>query len=266
MRVMRPFRFFTDCSPYKGERQPSRGPGFRALGRDASRLCSARKFLCANGALSNDLSDLPCRVNVTRGGAGTGASSSQIQGVRQRMTGIDESEPPGGEPELEAEARGSGSDPSPADRSEDEDAAPSERNPAPDERGEGADPSPSVRCDAADVVELLDADDDPGESAGVKRKATSEAIDLTGLSSSDEEEDQREDRVTIEDSPPRPPPVTRGEIKCAVCLDSARDLASTVCGHVFCVECIEEALEHKPRRCPTCRKHLRPTQYHRLFL
>ena len=175
------------------------------------------------------------------------------------MTGIEESEPPGGEPELEAEARGSGSNPAPADRAEDEDAAPSER-------GEGADLSPSVRCVAADVVELLDVDDDPGESTGVKRKATSEPIDLTEFSSSDEEEDHVADRVTIEDSPPRPPPVTRGEIKCAVCLDSARDLASTVCGHVFCVECIEEALAHKPRRCPTCRKPLRPTQYHRLFL
>ena len=178
------------------------------------------------------------------------------------MTGIEESELPGASLSSRRRLAARGATPRPPTGPRTR----TRRNPAPDERGEGADPSPSVRCDAADVVELLDADDDPGESAGVKRKATSEAIDLTGLSSSDEEEDHVADRVTIEDSPPRPPPVTRGEIKCAVCLDSARDLASTVCGHVFCVECIEEALAHKPRRCPTCRKPLRPTQYHRLFL
>ena len=73
------------------------------------------------------------------------------------------------------------------------------------------------------------------------------------------------DRVTIEDSPPRPPPVTRGEIKYAEHASTAlRDLAS-VYGHVFCVECIEEALARK-RRCPRVRKRLGRREYHRLFL
>ena len=42
-----------------------------------------------NGALRNNLSDLRCRMQVTRGGADTGESSSPFQGVRQRMTGIE---------------------------------------------------------------------------------------------------------------------------------------------------------------------------------
>ena len=77
------------------------------------------------------------------------------------MTGIEESEPPGASLRLGRRLAARGQPPRPADRSEDEDAAPSER-------GEGADLSPSVRCVAADVVELLDVDDDPGESTGVK--------------------------------------------------------------------------------------------------
>lgn len=69
--------------------------------------------------------------------------------------------------------------------------------------------------------------------------------------------------------PPRQEPQSAGKgIKCVICMDviKSKEMASTTCGHVFCYDCIKEALKHTPRRCPQCRKSLRPTQVHRLYV
>lgn len=68
---------------------------------------------------------------------------------------------------------------------------------------------------------------------------------------------------------PRQEPESPGKgIKCVICMDVIKkgEMASTTCGHVFCYDCIKEALKHPPRRCPTCRKTLRQTQIHRLYV
>ena len=68
---------------------------------------------------------------------------------------------------------------------------------------------------------------------------------------------------------PRQEPQSAGKgIKCVICMDviKSKEMASTTCGHVFCYDCIKEALKHTPRRCPQCRKSLRPTQVHRLYV
>ena len=56
-------------------------------------------------------------------------------------------------------------------------------------------------------------------------------------------------------------------IKCVICMDviGIKNMASTVCGHVFCAECIAESLKAS-KKCPTCRKSLRVTQVHRLYV
>ena len=68
---------------------------------------------------------------------------------------------------------------------------------------------------------------------------------------------------------PRQEPQSTGKgIKCVICMDviKSKEMASTTCGHVFCYDCIRECLNHTPRRCPQCRKSLRPTQVHRLYV
>ncbi len=68
---------------------------------------------------------------------------------------------------------------------------------------------------------------------------------------------------------PRQEPQSAGKgIKCVICMDviKSKEMASTTCGHVFCYDCIRECLNHTPRRCPQCRKSLRPTQVHRLYV
>ncbi|KAK2170952.1 hypothetical protein NP493_1120g00030 [Ridgeia piscesae] len=61
-------------------------------------------------------------------------------------------------------------------------------------------------------------------------------------------------------------------IMCPICLDhieeirrSRRRLMSTVCGHLFCSECIIDIIRtHK--KCPTCRKRLTQSQVHPVYL
>ncbi|KAI8825256.1 uncharacterized protein EV422DRAFT_518088 [Fimicolochytrium jonesii] len=59
----------------------------------------------------------------------------------------------------------------------------------------------------------------------------------------------------------KPPPGQDNGLKCAICLDSLTDdpntkLSATICGHVFCEDCIKDAVRvHK--KCPICRKDLK---------
>ncbi|XP_067657304.1 E3 ubiquitin-protein ligase RNF4-like [Haliotis asinina] len=61
-------------------------------------------------------------------------------------------------------------------------------------------------------------------------------------------------------------------ITCPICMDddkqirrSGRQIMSTTCGHLFCDECIGQAIRAQ-HCCPTCRKRLTHRQTHPLFL
>lgn len=55
---------------------------------------------------------------------------------------------------------------------------------------------------------------------------------------------------------------------CPICMDSltSNAIASTLCGHIFCMTCIKTAIKANGKRCPTCRKALKGVGYHQLFL
>lgn len=69
--------------------------------------------------------------------------------------------------------------------------------------------------------------------------------------------------------PPSPEP-KRSLGDCPICLDSltSNGIASTLCGHVFCVNCIKTAIRQNGKKCPTCRKALKGPNggYHLLYL
>lgn len=46
----------------------------------------------------------------------------------------------------------------------------------------------------------------------------------------------------------------RSITKCSVCLKNWKNTAITACGHVFCDGCVQERLNARLRRCPTCNK------------
>lgn len=55
---------------------------------------------------------------------------------------------------------------------------------------------------------------------------------------------------------------------CPICMESLCNstVASTICGHVFCMKCIKAAIQASGKRCPTCRKMLKGNGFHQLFL
>lgn len=64
---------------------------------------------------------------------------------------------------------------------------------------------------------------------------------------------------------------TTGEVSCLVCFDTyaeivqtGRGMVSTLCGHMFCKECLHEALD-RTHACPKCRTKLTRKQYHPIY-
>ncbi|NXA93344.1 RNF4 ligase, partial [Melanocharis versteri] len=63
-----------------------------------------------------------------------------------------------------------------------------------------------------------------------------------------------------------------GVIRCPICMEfyseimqSGRLIVATLCGHVFCSECLPVALE-TTGMCPTCRVELTPDLYHPIYI
>ncbi|XP_054841364.1 E3 ubiquitin-protein ligase RNF4 [Eublepharis macularius] len=63
-----------------------------------------------------------------------------------------------------------------------------------------------------------------------------------------------------------------GTVSCPICMDgyseivqSGRLIVSTKCGHVFCSQCLRDALKNA-NSCPTCRKKLGCKQYHPIYI
>uniref|UniRef100_A0ACD5ZCB8 Uncharacterized protein n=1 Tax=Avena sativa TaxID=4498 RepID=A0ACD5ZCB8_AVESA len=52
---------------------------------------------------------------------------------------------------------------------------------------------------------------------------------------------------------------------CPVCWNKLVEPSTTNCGHIFCTECIKQAI-HYQKKCPTCRKALKKNNFHRVYL
>ena len=56
-------------------------------------------------------------------------------------------------------------------------------------------------------------------------------------------------------------------MKCGICWDVGDDVVTTVCGHIFCRDCMCEMFKDKEKiNCPICRTVLGKKDIHRLFL
>ncbi|GAB4824162.1 hypothetical protein N2152v2_011208 [Parachlorella kessleri] len=67
----------------------------------------------------------------------------------------------------------------------------------------------------------------------------------------------------------QPPPEPKG-VKCGICLEvmggsSGKAMASGPCGHVYCRDCLTEAVRAQ-KKCPTCRRNLQLRQLHQVFV
>ncbi|KAK8791859.1 hypothetical protein WA158_005236 [Blastocystis sp. Blastoise] len=103
-------------------------------------------------------------------------------------------------------------------------------------------------------------------------------IDLTNDNDNDEDEDIIEIKCPIKSKkpvnpkkrlatpqetpvkPPTPDVNVASLIECPICLSPVTKPVTTLCGHIFCKNCIEQAIHYMPfdnRRCPKCKKNIR---------
>uniref|UniRef100_A0A0E0JSV0 RING-type domain-containing protein n=1 Tax=Oryza punctata TaxID=4537 RepID=A0A0E0JSV0_ORYPU len=52
---------------------------------------------------------------------------------------------------------------------------------------------------------------------------------------------------------------------CPVCMNELVEPSSTICGHIFCRQCIKASIQAQ-KKCPTCRRKLTMNNFHRVYL
>jgi len=98
-------------------------------------------------------------------------------------------------------------------------------------------------------------------------------VDLTDSPANIQEQDIMNDNSTEELDTTASPGGGGGiSVQCPVCLESLKSikksgssLVSTVCGHIFCSRCLPASLRASGR-CPSCRRRVGPTEYHKIFI
>ncbi|KAL0851160.1 hypothetical protein ABMA28_007017 [Loxostege sticticalis] len=123
------------------------------------------------------------------------------------------------------------------------------------------------------VIDLLDTDDsfnssfitiierdnitsESAKETPCKKKGHRHKHKLDGLGSSKQDTSKSNKRKS------------NGWGDCPICWDELgrHPLASTKCGHVYCLKCLEHSLKIE-KRCPTCRRVLKGTSaYHPLYI
>lgn len=64
--------------------------------------------------------------------------------------------------------------------------------------------------------------------------------------------------------PSDPPPTTFSDKKCPICFDVLKSPSVTLCGHVFCTECLKEVVK-TTKQCPICRRKMTSKGFHPLY-
>ncbi|XP_056410944.1 E3 ubiquitin-protein ligase RNF4 isoform X3 [Hyla sarda] len=113
---------------------------------------------------------------------------------------------------------------------------------------------------------------------GRRRNNTRSTTQAASCILSSDDEDARDNDPIVSRRSRDPPPTshnsprTSGSVSCPICMDgyseitqSGRLIVSTKCGHIFCSQCLRDALRNVTS-CPTCRKKLTPKQYHPIYI
>ncbi|XP_051921652.1 RING finger protein 4 isoform X2 [Hippocampus zosterae] len=132
----------------------------------------------------------------------------------------------------------------------------------------------SEAAEASHVVDLTSGDSVLLVDEGPQSRGNAPGESYVVSSDDDDEAPPPVPGADVSSSPQtrRPSRMTPGTISCPVCMDtysemveSGRLVVSTKCGHVFCSQCLRDALR-RSLTCPTCRKRLTPRQYHPLYI
>ncbi|TQS36952.1 hypothetical protein Golomagni_02587 [Golovinomyces magnicellulatus] len=83
-------------------------------------------------------------------------------------------------------------------------------------------------------------------------------VDLSGIETASQWEEKKRkdaaDAIKIQNQKEANKPIKLSSFQCIICMDSPTDLTITHCGHMFCSECLHQALHAGDKKCcPVCR-------------
>ncbi|CZT52073.1 uncharacterized protein RSE6_13318 [Rhynchosporium secalis] len=101
----------------------------------------------------------------------------------------------------------------------------------------------------------------PTSAAGTRAKSEVHTIDLVDIDDKAEYEERmaKEQAETIkkQNQAAATRSVKLAEFQCIICMDNPTDLTVTFCGHLFCSECLHQALYAGEKKCcPVCRSNI----------
>ncbi|CAM0943556.1 unnamed protein product [Alopecurus aequalis] len=76
---------------------------------------------------------------------------------------------------------------------------------------------------------------------------------------------QSSNAAKVSEEPAQVVAPTEPSFTCPVCWNKLVEPSTTKCGHIFCTECITQAIKYQ-KKCPTCRKALKKNNFHRIYL
>ncbi|KAH6680814.1 hypothetical protein B0J14DRAFT_634313 [Halenospora varia] len=102
-----------------------------------------------------------------------------------------------------------------------------------------------------------------GSSPGTP-KAKVEAVDLTDVENEEQYKElaakQQAELIKKQQQDEATRPVRLADFNCIICMDNPTDLTVTHCGHLFCSECLHQALYAGDKKCcPVCRTPISTT-------
>ncbi|KAF2225814.1 hypothetical protein BDZ85DRAFT_294255 [Elsinoe ampelina] len=110
---------------------------------------------------------------------------------------------------------------------------------------------------------------DSGRERPKKIRQNSEDLEEINLTSDDPMEavleQERQELVKSQQKDDEDGPKPFGKMSCIICMDTFTDVTATACGHIFCHECLSQALHASEKNdrgvgsCPVCRKQLKRT-------
>ncbi|KAG8631393.1 hypothetical protein KVT40_000533 [Elsinoe batatas] len=110
---------------------------------------------------------------------------------------------------------------------------------------------------------------DSGRERPKKMRQNSEDLEEINLTSDDPMEavleQERQELVKSQQKDDEDGPKPFGKMSCIICMDNFTDVTATACGHIFCHECLSQALHASEKNdrgvgsCPVCRKQLKKT-------